>query len=238
MIHDSISFIVPCYNEELKIKSTLNTILDTIAKNNFFKYQIIFIDDCSKDKSYEILLSLKKHNKNIIITKNSYNKGFGGSFLQGLNFAEMKYCMLLPGDNAHLEKDISLMIKKIKNNDLVITYYTNSKDRIYSRYLFTRIYTPFLNLIYGTKIPYFNGINIYRTSILKKLDIKNTSFSFQIEIILNFLFLKKKYTIVPTFLNEDKKKHSISKAFSLKNIFLVSKEIIKLFIKFRLLKRL
>jgi glycosyltransferase involved in cell wall biosynthesis len=217
---------------------TLKTILDSVIKNNIFKYQIIFIDDCSKDKTYDKLLSIKQNNKNITIVKNSYNEGFGGSFLHGLNFAEMEYSMLLPGDNAHLENDISLMINNIKKNDFIITYYTNSKDRIYMRYLFTKIYTPFLNFIYGTDIPYFNGTNIYRTTILKDLNIKNTSFSFQIEIILNFLFLKKKYTIVPTLLNEDKKKQSISKAFSMKNIYLVSREITKLFIKFRLLKRL
>ena len=142
--------------------------------------------------------------------------------------------MLLPGDDAHLEEDISKMIAGIDDNDYVITYYINPKDRVYSRYLFTKIYTPFLNLLFNTKIPYFNGINIYKTDILKNLNITNSSFSFQIEIILNFISLNKKLSIIPTYLNEDQKKKSISKAFSLKNCRLVIKEIFKLFLRYRL----
>ena len=230
----SVSFIVPCYNESSKIKSTFNTIEKVIVKNNILNYQIIFIDDCSKDNTFKELEQIRDINQNVIILKNKKNVGFGGSFFNGLKFSKCSYSMLLPGDDAHLEKDISKMILGIDDNDYVITYYTNPKDRVYSRYLFTKLYTPFLNFIFNTKIPYFNGINIYKTDILKSLNISNSSFSFQIEIILNFISLNKKLSIIPTFLNEDKRKKSISKAFSLKNCKLVIKEIFKLYLRYRL----
>ena len=89
--------------------------------------------------------------------------------------------------------------------------------------------------MFKTKIPYFNGINIYNVNTLKMFDIKNQSFSFQIEIILNFLKLNKKYTIVPTLLNEDREKKTLSKAFSIRNVYLVIKEITRLFFKFRII---
>lgn len=236
ILNNSISFIIPCYNEEKKILDTFYTVLNSVNKSNLQNYEIIFIDDCSKDKTFKNLQSIKEKYKNIIIIKNDVNIGFGGSFFIGLKNSHCDFCMLLPGDNAHNEYDIKLMINSVEDNDFVITYYTNPKDRNFSRYLFTKLYTPFLNFLFKTKIPYFNGINIYNVNTLKMFDIKNQSFSFQIEIILNFLKLNKKYTIVPTSLNEDRGKKTLSKAFSIRNVYLVIKEITRLIFKFRIIK--
>ena len=52
--------------------------------------------------------------------------------------------------------------------DLVTTYYSNSNERSFFRNLFTSVYTPFLNFLYGTDLPYFNGLTLYKTKHLKK----------------------------------------------------------------------
>ena len=77
--------------------------------------------------------------------------------------------------------------------------------------------------------PYFNGITLYRSRLLKKLDFKNSSFSYQIEI---FVFLYHRYNlkikIIPTILKDRKKG---SKAFRVKNSFIVIVSVIKFLLK-------
>ena len=127
-------------------------------------------------------------------------------------------------------KNISKIIKLYgKGYDIVTTYYSNNAQRSFFRNLFTLFYTPFLNLIYGTSFPYFNGITLYNNKLLKKLDLSNSSFSYQIEI---FVFLYHRYNlkikIIPTILKDRKKG---SKAFRIKNSFMVLISIFRIFLK-------
>ena len=62
-----------------------------------------------------------------------------------------KYLIQIPADNSHPFKEISKIISlKNQNYDIVTTFYSNNTERSFFRNLFTLIYTPFLNLIYGT----------------------------------------------------------------------------------------
>ena len=60
--NNSISFIVPCYNEEKNIKNTITEICLAINDSPIQKYEIIIIDDGSKDNTYLIAKSLIKIN--------------------------------------------------------------------------------------------------------------------------------------------------------------------------------
>ena len=71
---NSISFVVPCFNESPNIKKTLNEILITIKTLRINNYEIIIVDDGSTDNSYHILKKLQSSHSNIIIQKHEINK--------------------------------------------------------------------------------------------------------------------------------------------------------------------
>ena len=60
----SISFVLPCFNEEKNLDGAYNSLIKAIKKNKL-KYEIIFINDGSSDHTLKILKQLKK---NIIIS--------------------------------------------------------------------------------------------------------------------------------------------------------------------------
>ena len=103
--------------------------------------------------------------------------------------------------------------------------------------MFTKLYTPFLNLIFGLNLPYYNGLGIYKRSILKDINIYTNSFTWQIEVLLKLFKTKNiNYILVPTKLDE--RIGGKSKAFNLKNSILVTYSIIRLFLlKFFLKKK-
>jgi glucosyltransferase len=225
-----LSVIVPCFNEEKLIKKSILEIFKALKICKISKYEIIIIDDGSEDKSYIISKKLINKYKNIKIIKNKKNRGIGYNFFKGVSVSRQKYLIQIPADNSHPAKEICKILKFInKKYDLVTTYYSNNAERSVFRNIFTLAYTPFLNLIYGTKFPYFNGLTLYKTQDLKKIKFINSSFSYQIEIFV-YLFhrYKLKIKIIPTILKDRKKG---SKAFRLTNSFLVVISIIRIFFK-------
>ena len=89
-----ISFIVPAYNEEERISGTLDEIIKSTTYFEIKDFEIIVINDCSKDNTINILNDLNKNTRFIKILKiinNEKNLGFGGSVKRGFFFAEKKY---------------------------------------------------------------------------------------------------------------------------------------------------
>ena len=80
----SLSFIVPAYNSS----KTINKVIDEIkAAISYVKidYEIVIIDDCSVDNTYQLLQNIKEKNTNVQIIRNNSNKGFCKSFFIGVN---------------------------------------------------------------------------------------------------------------------------------------------------------
>ena len=160
-IFSSISFIVPCYNEEDNISDVINEIESAVISFSNIVYEIIIIDDASKDKTLKIIKKMQKMNKNIKIIQNKENKGLGGSIKKGFCNIQNDYVMYLPGDNCHSKTEIKKLLEVNSDFDILLSYYSNARTRNLFRRLFTYLYTPFLNLIFGLNLPYYNGIAIY-----------------------------------------------------------------------------
>ena len=64
-----ISVIIPVYNVELYVEKAINSILNQTYSN----LQIIIIDDCSTDRTYEIVQNISKLDSRVLILRNKIN---------------------------------------------------------------------------------------------------------------------------------------------------------------------
>ena len=78
----NISFVIPCLNSELIIKSSVKKLTKKLKKIKNLNYELILIDDGSSDKTNKIINDLKK--KNIKIITNSTNLGKSTSLIKGI----------------------------------------------------------------------------------------------------------------------------------------------------------
>jgi len=81
-----ISVVVPIYNEELVVKEShkrLKSVMDTCGE----RYEIIFINDGSRDKSASIVADICKHDKNIKLINFSRNFGHQPAITAGMDYA-------------------------------------------------------------------------------------------------------------------------------------------------------
>lgn len=92
------SIIVPCYNMENNVAS----LFDMLSIRNYSDYEVIFIDDCSKDQTFEVLCktqSLKEEYKNFRCFQTAQNGGPGIARNLGLKYATGEYVLFCDSDD-------------------------------------------------------------------------------------------------------------------------------------------
>lgn len=79
-----ISVVTPCYNEERNVKEVCRQVRDIIGELPQYRYEHIFIDNASKDRTVDILKDIARDDKNVKIIVNSRNFGYFRSPYYGL----------------------------------------------------------------------------------------------------------------------------------------------------------
>ena len=102
------TILIPVYNEEKNIK---NLFLE-IKKNlkNYSNYEVIFINDCSKDNTLNVLESIKS--ENFYYYNNNKNMGQSYSLFEGVKKSSYDIIVTLDGDGQNNPKDIPLLLEK------------------------------------------------------------------------------------------------------------------------------
>jgi len=125
---DKLSVFFPCYNEENNIQATVDKaviVLEKTAK----KWEIIIVNDGSKDKTGEVALRIQKKYSNIKIVTHSPNRGYGAAFKSGLYNAKYQWIAFTDSDGQFDFSEIKNFIATQKKTkaDLVIGYYLGRK---------------------------------------------------------------------------------------------------------------
>jgi glycosyltransferase involved in cell wall biosynthesis len=118
-----VSFIIPCFNSGKIIKNSIKKLEKKLEKKKI-KFEIIIINDGSKDKTYQIIKSLKKNNIKII--NNSINLGKSSSLIKGIKLAKYEKVILIDSDMPYFEC-LDKLIRLLNKNDFV---YINRRSKL------------------------------------------------------------------------------------------------------------
>ena len=168
-----ISIIIPVYNCENYLYMCLNSVL----KQTYSNLEVICIDDCSTDSSFEILEYYAKQDQRIKIFKNSRNKGAGYSRNKGIEYATGDYIFFLDGDDWITENALKELYENAKNNDSDLVFYKltrlNNQNFILNRqsFDFTECFDKNVN---------FNNLTFTYKNIKKH--IMNTSYAVYLKL--------------------------------------------------------
>ena len=126
-----ISVVVPVFNEEGNVRELHKEILEVCKKENY-KFEIIFVDDGSKDKTPEICKELKPL-KYIRMRKNF---GQTAAMDAGIKLAQYDYIVTMDGDRQNDPADIPKLVNYLEQNDLDIVsgWRKNRKDTVMKKF--------------------------------------------------------------------------------------------------------
>lgn len=126
-----ISVVVPVFNEEGNVRELHREILDVCRKEQY-DFEIIFVDDGSKDRTPEICKGLKPL-KYIRMRKNF---GQTAAMDAGIKQAQYDYIVTMDGDRQNDPADIPNLVKYLEENDLDIVsgWRKNRKDTVMKKF--------------------------------------------------------------------------------------------------------
>ncbi|HEM6111853.1 TPA: glycosyltransferase family 2 protein [Streptococcus suis] len=102
-----VSVIIPMYNARLYIAETIQTVL----QQSYSNVEIILVDDCSNDGSYEHVSKIFGHHSNISIFQNLINSGVGHSRNVGVAHAKGRFICFLDADDLWLPRKLEKQVK-------------------------------------------------------------------------------------------------------------------------------
>ncbi|MEA3450164.1 MAG: glycosyltransferase family 2 protein [Patescibacteria group bacterium] len=228
----SISIIIPLFNEENSIVSTINDVKTELEKHHV-SYEILAINDGSNDNSKKILEDIS----NIKIISHPYNKGYGASLKTGIKNAKYNWVLFFDADGQHRAVDI---IKFIKHTD---KYSLVAGDRSQSKYTRPLIRKPGLwilqkiaNYLVDYKIPDLNcGFRLIKKDAIKQyLHLMPSGFSFSTTSTLAFLKDKRNVKFLPIEINQRDNSRSMVRPKDALSTFILILKIIMLFSPLRI----
>jgi glycosyltransferase involved in cell wall biosynthesis len=170
--HIEISLVVPLYNEEENVKllhSKIREVLDRSGK----AYEIIFIDDGSRDRTYEHLKEIHDENPQVKIIKFRGNFGQSAAMAAGFDVAKGEYVFAMDGDLQNDPKDIPRLLEKLEEGyDVVSGWRKNRKDKLVIRKIPSRIANKLICKVTGVKLHDTGcSLKVFRSEIIKRINL-------------------------------------------------------------------
>ena len=150
----SLSVIIPCYNEEAVLEITYKVLNEELKKLNR-NYEIIFVNDVSKDSTYSIIENIAKMDKHVAGLSLSRNFGKEGVLRAGLEFAKGDLVVVMDADLQDPPSLLPEMIRLIEEEgfDQVGTYRSSRKTQGFFTGIFSMTYYKVYNFFSDVKVP-------------------------------------------------------------------------------------
>lgn len=113
-----VSIITPVYNAEKYLEETILSVINQNCEN----WELLLIDDCSTDKSYEIIQKYLKIDERIKYLKNEKNSGPAITRNRGLENSKGKYIAFLDSDDFWKEDKLKNQINFMEENNLSLCH--------------------------------------------------------------------------------------------------------------------
>ena len=204
-----ISIIVPCYNEEAILPGNLNTIIQYLeSKDHKYRWEIIIIDDGSKDKTGEIADEFASHRNEINVIHHPVNLNLGHALQTGFRHSKGDILVVLDVDLSYSVEYIEQMVDKLIESvaDIVIAspYMKGGKVTAvpFLRKTMSRWVNRFMRLAAQDKYYTFTSmVRAYRRSFIQSLNLKTKDYEISPEIIYKGMILRAKIIEIPAHLD-------------------------------------
>jgi glycosyltransferase involved in cell wall biosynthesis len=166
------SIVVPFYNEQESIPPLymkLTEVMDSIGES----YEMVFVDDGSKDNSYKVLSDIYEHDRRVNVVRLRRNFGQTPALKAGFDFARGEVIISMDGDLQHDPEEIPRFLEKIEEGyDLVSGWRYERKDHWLMRQVPSRVANWLMAKLSGIDLHDFGTtFKAYRREILQEIQL-------------------------------------------------------------------
>ncbi|HEX4807856.1 MAG TPA: glycosyltransferase family 2 protein [Bryobacteraceae bacterium] len=167
-----LSIVIPIHNEEpaiLPLYDRLTTVLERLRR----PYEILFVDDASTDRSFDLLANLVEIDHHLKVLRLRRNFGQTAALAAGFDEAQGEVIISLDGDLQHDPDDIPLLLEKIDEGyDIASGWRKNRVDNAVTRKIPSRIANWMMKQVSGVDLHDFGTtFKAYRADVLKDVNL-------------------------------------------------------------------
>lgn len=179
----SISFFMPAHNEEENIVEAIHKAF-TVLKKATHDYEVIIVDDGSRDKTRNLVLKLQKKYKSLKLVSHGENKGYGTSLKTGIDSSSKDYTFYTDADGQfdinYLPKAVSLL----NRTDMVIGYRYKRQDPLH-RLLLSKFYRVIIGMLFNLWVKDVNcSFKLFPTKIFRKIKLRSETVFIDAEMLI------------------------------------------------------
>jgi glycosyltransferase involved in cell wall biosynthesis len=168
-----ISVVVPLYNEEESLPELASWVKKVMDENQF-SYEIIMIDDGSKDSSWKVVQKLQKENSKIKGIKFRRNYGKSAALFCGFDIVQGDVVITMDADLQDSPDEIPELYRMVKEDgyDLVSGWKKKRRDPVLTKNLPSKFYNWTVRRMTGIKLHDMNcGLKAYRKNVVKSIEV-------------------------------------------------------------------
>ena len=197
----SLSLVAYGYNEEESIADFFNRaveVLEAVVDD----YEIVFIDDCSTDTTWQIAQDFARSNPRIRVWRNDRNRNIGHSFKRGVSLAEKEYLFWQTVDWSYDLSDLRIFLELLDHFGVVIgvrpvpirllayiplvrsIYRVRTRSDNFVRAMVSLGNYYVLRILFGMKVHDFQNIQFHRTKVLQSFELRGQSSFLGVEMMI------------------------------------------------------
>lgn len=209
MIDESVSVIIPAYNEEANVKRLVRDAIKSVS-SYAKKYEIIVVDDGSADNTFKEVSSIK--NNNLKIIQNRKNLGKTLTMVKCFKIAKGDIVSFIDADYQYDPKDLVKLIEKVRQgNDICIGNRRKRQDSLYRKFM-SWGFNTFDKLMFGIEVRDVNcGLKAFRKDSFRKIKLKYLTTRWFIDTELLARYYRNKSRVAEVEISHYERKNSISK---------------------------
>lgn len=233
----SLGVIVPFFNEEKFLEKSISRLLMVEIID-----EIVLVDDCSTDKSYQIAKEIYSNNKKVKLTQTAINTGKGAAVKKGLDLISTTHVIVHDADLEYFPDDIPEMFNQINPDKdcLVLGSRTiGSKERInlyFLTYFGNKVLTMLFSILNNKKLSDIASCYwLVNVESLKKINLSEKGFAIEVEVLSKFI--ENKINIIEVPIKYHARSYEDGKKIKFKDGIKILVTITK-YSKFNILKKL
>ncbi len=169
---ENLSVIVPVFNEEENLPPLYQELKGTLDATGH-SYEVIFIDDGSRDSSWKIIKEFSSKDPRVKGIKLRKNFGQTPAMMAGFHEASGEIIITMDADRQNDPKDIPRLLKKLgEGHDIISGWRKKRKDPFFTRKLPSIIANWLISLVTGLHLhDYGCTLKAYRSEVVKNLEL-------------------------------------------------------------------
>ncbi len=168
----NISVVIPLYNEAESLPELCEWIVRVMEANNF-SYEILLVDDGSKDNSWHVISTLASKNTSIKGIRFRRNYGKSAALNSGFNVSKGEVVITMDADLQDSPDEIPELYKMIKEGDDLVSGWKKKRHDPLSKTIPTRLFNWTTRRMSGIhNLHDFNcGLKAYRSEVIKSIEV-------------------------------------------------------------------